>query len=185
MEFSELVGKIAAILSDLKIRYCVTGGYAVSVWGRPRSTLDIDLIIQLDVGKTESFIQKIRNLSKAGYLDKAAVRDAVCRGAEFNYIHTDSGVKIDFWVIKKSDAIGEKELGRRKLKKIKGEKIYFISPEDLILSKLRWYKEGGSDRHLKDIQSVLKLAKVDLKYLKQQASKQGNLDILSKVFIKT
>lgn len=181
MEFSQLVGKIAKILSNLKIKYCLTGGYAVSAWGRPRSTFDIDLIIQLEIEKTDQLIRQIYSLSKAGYLDKSAVRDAVARGAEFNYIHTDSGIKIDFWVIKKSDVIGKEELKRRKLKKIGGERIYFISPEDLILSKLRWFKEGASDRHLDDIQSVLKLSKVDLKYLKQQAGKQGVLDILSKV----
>lgn len=180
MEFSELVGKIAAILSVLKIRYCITGGYAVSVWGRPRSTFDIDLIIQLEAEKTEPFIRQIRNLSKAGYLDKAAVRDAVSRGAEFNYIHADSGVKIDFWVIKKGDKMGEQEFKRRVVKKIDNQKIYFISPEDLILSKLRWFQKSQSSRHIEDIESVLKFSNIDWKYLKRQADAQFTSDVLDK-----
>ncbi|KKT26244.1 MAG: hypothetical protein UW11_C0018G0020 [Parcubacteria group bacterium GW2011_GWA2_43_9b] len=180
MEFSELVGQIAKILSDLKIKYCITGGYAVSVWGRPRSTFDIDLIIQLGGDKIEQLVWQIHGLSEAGYLDRAAVKNAVAHGREFNYIHGDSGIKIDFWVIKKSDSVGKEELSRRKLKEIGGRKIYFISPEDLILSKLRWHKDRASDRHLEDIKSVLKLARVDLKYLKRQAIKQGNMEILNK-----
>ena len=84
-------------------------------------------------------------------------------------------------MIKKRDKIGEEELARRIVKKIDKQKVYFISPEDLILSKLRWFKESQSDRHLEDVESVLKLSKVDLKYLKQQARKQENLDILSEL----
>ena len=176
----DLIKKIAGILDELKIDYCITGGFAVSVWGRLRSTFDIDIVIKLRQEKIKLLAKQLRLLSKAGYIDELAAVEAVNKGGEFNYIHSDSGIKIDFWVIKKSDAIGKEELKRRKLKKIDGQKFYFISPEDLILSKLRWYKKGGSDRHLEDIKSVLKLAKVDLKYLKQQANKQEILDILSK-----
>ncbi len=181
MEFLAILKKIAGILEKTGIDYCVTGGLAVSVWGRTRSTLDIDIVIKLQAEKVTELAIRLKQLSKAGYLDEVLAVSAASHGGEFNFIHPESGLKIDFWVIKKSDAIGKEELKRRKLKKIDDQKIYFISPEDLILSKLRWYKEGGSDRHLEDIKSVLKLAKVDLKYLKLQANKQLTLDILSKV----
>ena len=182
MEFIRLLIKIAQILEELKIDYCVSGGYAVSVWGRPRSTLDIDIVVKLQVEVVAGLARKLRFLSKVGYLDESLAEGAARHGGEFNFIHPESGIKIDFWVIKKGDKIGEQELSRRVVKKIDGQKIYFISSEDLILSKLRWFKESGSDRHLDDIKSVLKFSKIDLKYLKQQAIQRGVWDILSKLY---
>ena len=43
----KLLIRIAKILSDLEIKYSVTGGFAVSVWGRPRATFDIDIIVKI------------------------------------------------------------------------------------------------------------------------------------------
>ena len=181
IEIELLLKKIVRILEKLKISYCITGGFAVSVWGRARSTFDIDIVVKLRIEKMAELLKELKLLSKAGYLDETTASRAINQGGEFNFIHPESGLKIDFWVIKKNDKIGEEELSRRTAKKIDKQKVYFISPEDLILSKLRWYKEGASDRHLEDVESVLKLSKVDLKYLKQQARKQENLDILSEL----
>lgn len=178
MEIIELLKKTAAILEKLGIEYCVSGGFAVSVWGRPRSTLDLDIVIQLEAQKIPLFLKWLRSLSKAGYIDEAAVARAIDKGGEFNFIHPESGIKVDFWTIKKSDKIGEQELRRRISEKIDGQKVYFISPEDLILSKMRWYKKSQSMRHLEDIEPILKISKVDLKYLKVQALRQNTLEIL-------
>jgi len=184
MEIIELLKKVAAVLEKLEIKYCVSGGLAVSVWGRPRSTLDLDIVIQLEEKSIPIFLKELRKLSRAGYLDEPTVREAVAKGGEFNFIHPESGLKVDFWAIKKTDRVGAEELKRRVGKIIERQKIYFISPEDLILSKLRWHRDGGSNRHLEDIESVLKLSKVNLKYLKTQAARQKTLEILSQFFKK-
>lgn len=95
------------------------------------------------------------------------------REGEFNFIHPESGIKVDFWVIKSSDPIGRKELKRKIARNFDSQKIYFISPEDLILNKLRWFRESESSRHLEDIKSVLKISgeKVNFAYLKSEAKK--------------
>ena len=43
----KLLVKVAPILDQLCIAYFVTGGFAVSVWGRPRATFDVDIVVQL------------------------------------------------------------------------------------------------------------------------------------------
>ena len=183
MEFQELLKKIAEIMEDLELNYCLTGGFAVSVWGRPRSTFDIDIVIQLKTEKIKPLIKKLRRLSSSGYIEESTVKEAMERGGEFNFIHPESGMKVDFWVIKKGDLIGQKELERKIARNFSGQKIYFISPEDLILSKLRWFKESESSRHLEDIESILKISreKIDFDYLKSEAKKQDSLDILLKL----
>lgn len=181
MEFQELLKKIAKILENLKIDYCITDGYAVSVWGRPRSTFDIDVIIQLKVEKVRPLVENLRRLSAAGYIEESTAKEAILKGGEFNFIHPETGLKIDFWAVKENDSIGKSELKRKINIRFDGQKIYFISPEDLILSKLRWFKMSESTRHLEDIKSILKISKekIDWIYLKKEAKKQNVAKILS------
>ncbi len=182
MDFQDLLLKVAKILKRLNIIYCITGGYAVSVWGRPRSTLDLDIIVKLTVEKLPALSKAMKSLSQAGYLDEAAARDAIENQAEFNFLHPESGLKIDFWTIS-NDPFGLAELKRRQPKKIGKLTVYFISPEDLILSKLLWYKESESTRHLEDIESIIAISgkTLDLKYLKSQVEKRDLRESFNKV----
>ena len=170
MEFEELLTTVGEMLDRLHIPYCVTGGYAVSVWGRPRGTFDIDVVVELDANDVRPLAASLRKLSRAGYIDEAVARDAARLGKEFNFFHPESGIKLDFWAVANNDPSGRRELERRIARKIGGRVVYFISPEDLILSKLRWYKKTASTRQLEDIESVLKIqTKLDLAYLRREA----------------
>ena len=173
-----LLKKIAEILEILKIPYAITGGMAIYVWGRPRFTADIDIIIELHEKDVVLLMKALRQIDEEGHIDANAMRMAIERRGEFNFIDNVSGVKVDFWVI------GEDEFSRLKLKRripkmILGEKAYFLSPEDLILSKLLWSKESESELQLKDVESILKFQKkLDLDYLRKWAKSQGTIDML-------
>ena len=84
---------------------------------------------------------------------------------------------MDF-VIKKDNEFARLEIQRAIKKDFHGQKVYFISPEDLILIKLLWYKNSGSTRHWEDAESILKITEVDLKYIKDWANSQSTLAIL-------
>ena len=174
MELKKFIKDLAAKLQAAGIDYCVTGGYAVSVWGSPRSTLDIDLITSLKPGQIPILIKTIAP-GKGAYLDEEAVKEAVSAGGEFNYIPAETGLKVDFWVITGENKTGLEELKRKRKELFEGQEIFFISPEDLILSKLRWARLSASTRHAEDIQSVLSASgnKLDLEYLKREATAQG------------
>ena len=153
---------------------------AILIWGRPRFTADIDIVIKLKPDKIDKLEKALLALGKAGYIDKDTIKEALEKKGEFNFIDGYTGVKVDFWVIGE-DFSSLSQLKRRVLKKILGQKIYFISPEDLILNKLLWYKESGSERHLEDIESIFKITKeLDLKYLKKWAEYHNVLGILEK-----
>lgn len=176
-----LLVAIAEILEGLKIPYLVTGGIAVLVWGRPRFTADIDIIIKLKSRDVDKLEKALRAVGEAGYIDKEAIEEAISRRGEFNFIDGETGVKVDFWVVGE-DSFSLLQLKRKIAKRILNQKVYFISPEDLILNKLKWYKQTQSDRHLEDIESIFKISskKLDKKYLKQQARKLGFLKIINK-----
>ena len=178
----KLLLKVTKILTELKIDYFITGGYAVSLWGRPRTTADVDIVIKIIEPKINPLTQALRKISKAGYIDEDIAKEAVKKRGEFNFIDPDTGLKVDFWITK-GDKLGQLEFSRKTEKQIDGQKVYFISPENLILSKLEWYKQTESDRHLEDIRSILSVSgkKLDLDYLKRTAKDLGSLEILNKL----
>lgn len=174
MELKDFIKDLAAKLQAAGIDYCITGGYAVSVWGSPRSTIDIDLITGLKPSQVQLLIKAIAP-GKGAYLDEEAIREAISTGGEFNYIPADAPLKVDFWVITEENKAGTQELRRKRKELFEGQEVFFISPEDLILSKLRWARMSKSTRHAEDIRSVLSASSgnLDLDYLKGEAAAQG------------
>lgn len=182
MEYERLLIKIVKILENLNIKYFITGGFAVSVWGRPRATFDIDIVVKIIEPQVKSLTEALRRISKAGYIDENMAKEAIKLKGEFNFIEPSSGLKVDFWIAKE-DKRNLLEFERRRAQDINGQKVYFISPEDLILSKLQWYQETQSSRHLEDAESVLKISgkQLDIEYLKQQAEQLEVIKILDKL----
>ena len=175
-----LLLKIVLILDNLGIDYFVTGGFAVTVWGRMRTTNDIDIAVQLIKQQINTLAEALRKISNYGYIDEDKAVEAVQNDGEFNFIDPDTGYKVDFFVSQK-EKFNASEFRRKKTEIILGERINFISPDDLILSKLRWHKMSQSSRHIEDIESILKISgkKLDKKYLKKMAAKQGILNELN------
>lgn len=172
--------KITSILDELKINYFITGGFAVSVWGRPRATFDIDVVLIILKSDLNLLIAALRKLSKAGYVDEDTARYALKNNGEFNFVDPETGLKVDFWVAG-HDERTVSQFKRKIIKKINGQKICFVSPEDLVLNKLIWFHETQSTRHLEDAQSVIKISKLNKKLLKEWAVKLGVSDELNKL----
>lgn len=176
-----LLVQIAKTLDDLKISYFITGGISVLVWGRPRFTADIDLVIELKREDIERLARALRLLSPEGYIDTDMMKEALQTHGEFNFIESNTGIKVDFWILSNSE-FDKSRLRRRVPREVLGIPVYFTSAEDLILIKLKWYKESESDQQRADIESILKITKnIDHKYLQKMAQKLGLREILEKI----
>lgn len=173
-----LLIKIAEILKRLHIPYAITGGMAVFVWARPRFTADIDIVVLLKARDIPRLAGALRKLGKTGYIDDHMMRKALERHGEFNFIDGITGVKVDFWPLK-NQPFDKSKIKRRIGKEILGHQVYFVSPEDLILSKLLWYQEGESAKQQEDIVSILNIQEhLDLDYLKQWAQDHNTFTLL-------
>jgi hypothetical protein len=115
--------------------------------------------------------KKLLSIDKDVYVSREAIQEALKNKGEFNFIHPQSGLKVDFWVI--GNSFERQKIKRGVYKKIDNTKVRFSSPEDLILSKLQWHKISPSDRHIDDIKSVFKISgkELDKKYLKDWIKK--------------
>ena len=166
MTIQKFLEKIANILDEIRVDYVVSGGVAVSIWGKPRYTADVDIVVELkSLDSVEKMILLLQKEIKKSYLDKDRAIDAFKQKSEFNLIEPEYGLKADFFVAK-ADEYGQLAIKRGETKKIGNKSIKFISPEDLIISKLIWFKESGSTRQLEDISSVMDIQrKLDKRYL--------------------
>lgn len=164
--------KIAKVLDELKIPYYVTGGFAVSIYGRPRFTADIDVVIKMSNPQVNDLATKLQKIFPKGYIDESQIEDALLRRSEFNIIDPESGLKVDFFVTKNDEF--EKECFKKAQPQDLGYKINFTSPENLVISKLLWHKQSESTRQLEDIASVMDVQKnLDKKYLILWINKLG------------
>ena len=179
METTNLLTNIAKILDKLKIPYVITGGMAVSVWGRIRFTADIDIVVELLPKNVKVLVKELMKLDKDVYISEDAIMEALKYHSEFNFIDPNSQMKVDFWVV--NDQFNKEKIKRGITKKIQNQKVVFISPEDLIVSKLLWHQESESTRQLEDIEGVLSVSKVDLKYVKTWATKHGTIETLERL----
>lgn len=177
MDLVSILKIVVNRLAVLKIPYLLTGGLAVSYWGLSRTTHDIDIIIEAEKEDKDKIINIFK---KDFYISKEAVELAIDQRFTFNIIHSKTGLKIDFWLTKK-DPHKILEFKRGLNKKIFGKQISIITPEDLILEKLLWYKDGGSSRHLEDIKGILQISKPDLTYIRDWTEKQSTSEILEDI----
>lgn len=160
-------------MDSLGISYMVTGGSAVSFWGQVRTTADIDIVIQIPTSRISVLVAALKD---EAYIDEEEVKQAVSVKRMFNVIYNATAFKVDFAVMDEANPYAKEGFSRRKKLEIAGRPLWVISPEDLVLSKLRWMQSaGGSERQLQDCRSIVELNKggLDEKYLEKWASLTG------------
>ncbi|MCB0106282.1 MAG: hypothetical protein KDE53_10245 [Caldilineaceae bacterium] len=123
-------------LNALEIPYMIVGSYASNYWGRPRMTHDADLVVELNASQATDPAQR---LADEFHAPDFVIQEAAERGNHFNAIHLDTSFKIDFWLRKQTD-YEEICFSRRVLGTMFERKVWLTSAEDIILSKLLWYK---------------------------------------------
>jgi hypothetical protein len=175
MEPSELLEYAAGKLDSLAIRYFTTGSMASILYGEPRLTNDVDIVVSITPANVNAFCAAFPGDDY--YVSEDAIRDAIARYSQFNVIHPGSGLKIDFMVADNSEFNRERFKRTRSFALESGKRVHFASPEDVIVRKLEYFKEGGSEKHLSDIRGILKLCEtpIDVEYIEQWATRLGVL----------
>ena len=179
-------------LDALGVPYAIGGSFASALHGVMRATMDADLVADLCLEHVEPLAQA---LGDAFYADAEMMRDAIRRHGSFNLIHLDTVFKVDVFVAKPRP-FDRSQLARRQLHLLSEDPerhAYVISAEDVVLSKLEWYRMGGedfgelsravSDRQWRDVLGVLKVQgdRLDQDYLRRMSVELGVTDLLERV----
>ncbi len=144
-------------LNRARIRYMVTGSAAVTVYGEPRLTHDVDLVIalpQAEIGVLKECYPKKTFYSPPEEIILEEVRRSV--GGSFNVVHSATGFKADFYLAQED--LHRWGMERRTTVDVGGEQVWIAPPEYVIVRKLMAFREGGSEKHLRDISGILRLS---------------------------
>lgn len=156
----------------------ITGSVATALYGEPRFTYDVDLVVimeRADIAKlvaaypeTEYYVPPVESLEE---------EVARPRQGQFNIIHHDSALKGDFYVVG-DDPLHAWAMERRARQDLEGEVLWVAPIEYVILRKLEWYRDGSSSKHLDDIRAMLRVSgdRVDGAELQRWISRLG-LDV--------
>ena len=125
----------------------ITGSLVSSIQGEPRTTHDIDILININPSNVSTLLEAFS--MDRFYIDGDAIRDAMRHQGMFNLIDTLSGDKVDFWVLT-SSPFDLSRFSRKIQVTILGLSMYISSPEDTILMKLKWSKLSGGSRKQSD-----------------------------------
>ncbi|MDX1970670.1 MAG: hypothetical protein SFV23_26105 [Planctomycetaceae bacterium] len=163
MNERELLVDCLKRLNAVGIPYMLTGSMACNMWGIPRSTHDLDVVVQLEPSHVAQLVRAFEN---DYFIQESSVRSALQPPYQFNALDNHSAMKIDFWVLK-SGEYERTSFARRMRFLIFNEKAWVSTAEDVILSKLRWNKIAASERQLQDVAGVWALQErtLDLSYL--------------------
>lgn len=180
----QILLQVIAVLDALGVPYLVGGSLASSLYGIPRSTNDIDLVVDLAPSHVAPLIAA---LEPDFLVDEESINEAIQLRRSFNLIHMTTLDKLDLFVT--GDHVWRRqELSRRQPERVAADPaappVYFASPEDTVLSKLDWYRRGGevSDRQWGDVQAVLTIqaGRLDRAYLHEWANRLGIQDLLER-----
>jgi hypothetical protein len=175
--------RVIAVLDDLGIPYALGGSWASSLHGKARMTHDADLSVEPFPGKESDFCA---TFDAEYYVSLPAVERAVRDRSSFNIVHTPSSFKVDAFV-RKERPFERSLMARRSPRTLSDDPahpIQCVSPEDIILLKLEWYRLGGevSERQWTDILEVMRVQgdSLDGAYLDRWAAEIGVADLLAR-----
>lgn len=136
----------------------VGGSVAVIFYGEPRLTHDVDLIAFLPPADIPRLAQIFpENDFYVPPNDVIAIEAAREQRGSFNIIHSSSGFKADIYLTGR-DELNAWGFRRKREIMFEGEPVVLAPPEYVIIRKLEYYREGKSEKHLRDIRSMLAIS---------------------------
>jgi len=186
IDITETVLPLVKAFDKLGVSYYISGSVASSIYGVPRATIDVDIVLDLKPQHVHSLVEM---LGETYYIDEEMVLNAIQKRSSFNLIHLDTMLKVDIFIIK-DKPYNLKTLQRRRKDTFTEEKesteFYIGSPEDIILSKLEWFRSGEyvTKQQWRDVLGILKVQKdlLDLEYLRHWASTLELSNLLDQAF---
>ena len=162
---------LVRVLGEVEIAYMVTGSVASTAYGEPRTTYDVDIIIDPTAAQLEALIARAPG---HWVIFPEAAWDAFRTRGMFNIIVPETGEKADL-ILRKDRPFSRTEFSRRRVQQLEEFEITLASPEDVILSKLEWAKIGESERQYRDALGVAltQARTMDRDYLRKWAVELG------------
>ena len=176
-ELKAFFSYVIEVLENLGIPYMVVGGFAAILYGEPRLTIDVDIVVDM---KPEHIKPLVAAFPVPDYyVSEEGIRDSLQRSYPFNIIQPATGAKVDLVPLPRDPFTRSAFQRRQRLEYDEaGRSATFITPEDIIVAKLIAHRETGSDKHLRDARGVLVMqwGELNLEAIHRRARANGVLE---------
>lgn len=177
--------RLIATLEALGVTYAIGGSVAAMMYSEPRLTIDVDLMVSAPLSQLNQLVREIQGWQVYITPFEAIVETSLPYGLPFNIIDGTIGTKADIYIVKNTGLDVSAMARRRRLvwdrDAERGTAAWFLSPEDVILYKLSYYRQGGevAQKHPTDIAKMLNVmgSQIDLAYISQWATEIGVADL--------
>jgi hypothetical protein len=169
---AEFLSTIVAAIEGAGIPYMVTGSLASAYYAIPRSTQDVDIVIDPVEQSLDALVDRL--LDAGFYVDRDAALEAWRLRGQFNVIDGAGGWKADL-IVRKDRPFSAEELERRRRASILGIEVALARVEDVLLAKLEWSKLGDSELQRRDIAQLLERqrGRLDIEYVERWVAELG------------
>jgi hypothetical protein len=150
----DLISLFVVPLNNLDIRYMITGAVAAVIYGDPRLTRDVDLVVSLKPGDAARLVAAFS--SDLFYVPPREVVEQEVRrttGGHFDLVHHATALKADCYP-SGVDPLNDWAMERRVREDAGGVKVWVAPLEYVILRTLEWHRDGGSSTHQDDVRAM-------------------------------
>ncbi|MFM8862015.1 MAG: hypothetical protein ACKOIA_06135 [Acidimicrobiia bacterium] len=169
--FTSVFERVIDALDRLDIDHLVVGSVAASHWGLIRSTQDIDVVILVDPAEVPGLVPTLESANL--YVPHRAATAALAATGSFNVLDPTTAGKVDIFVCAADDEFEAMRLRRRVRAEVFGVPTWVATPEDVILSKLRWRTESASEVQWRDCFELAAINDLDREHLRRWAETLG------------
>jgi hypothetical protein len=176
---TDLVLQLIGLLDETRTPYMLVGSYSSNFYGRERGTNDADFVVQID---NQQLSQIAAKLGKDFRVDSQMSFETVTMTTRYIIHHPATEFKIELFLLSQ-DEHDQSRFQRRQQVMFEGHSVMLPSPEDVVVTKLRWSKEGKRSKDVLDVAQVLavQFGKLDLAYIHQWCDQHGTRDIFEQL----
>lgn len=179
MTATDFVERVIDALDALAIPYMLVGSFSSNAYGKPRSTKDADFVLQL---RPELVGPLTKALSADFVLDPQIVFETITSTTCYRLRHRATPFTVELFELS-ADPHDQTRFGRRVVAPFGTRTAYIPQPEDVVITKLRWSKQGQRAKDVDDVRDVLALQhdKIDLAYTRQWCDRHGTRDLFERL----
>ena len=160
-------------LETAELPYCVTGSVAAGLYGEERTTKDIDLVLLLNARDIRAF--RAAFPERDFYVpptETLLIETARAQRSCLNLYHHGTGFKADLFFAG-HDPLRQWALTNRRRLEYGAGHIWAAPPEYVVIRKLEYFREGRSDKHVRDLRFMLAVTALDAAFLQDHIARLG------------
>jgi hypothetical protein len=175
----DFVVRVITALDKNAIPYMTVGSFSTNVYGKPRSTKDADFVVELG---TASISQLAADIGPDFQLEQQMSFETVTSTTRYRLHHRDTRFLVELFLLS-DDPHDQERFRRRVAGDIGGRRAFVPTAEDVIITKLRWSKQGQRPKDVDDVLGVIKVqhGRLDLPYIHRWTDLHGTRDLFERL----